>query len=190
MGRPLTSWTLATDQPTSRSANQRDAVRLLGPVRLTWRLPARGRAVHLIRALPAVRDTERHDLRDNVVQLADHPDPLVREEVFSLLLSGWKDVGSRAVGLSALRNDSDFGVRTTVAIGLAAVSSEATIAEDTWVLRDVVWDRTDDADVRRAAYEALCLIYRRPIPQVNRRFDVEHDIDAAWLSTLGDLPLR
>lgn len=143
-------------------------------------------ATELLRSLDTVRRLDRRDLRQGVVELLSHPSAVVREEAYSLLLSGWKDAGTRADALAALRQDPDFGVRTTAAIGLAGVSSPQTISEDTRVLREVVVDRHEDMDVRRAAYEALCLIHGRPVPPLNRAFDADRDIDAAWLAKLEE----
>lgn len=144
-------------------------------------------ATELLRALETVRRLDRRDLKGDVLELTNHPSALVREEAYSLLLSGWKEVSTRPDALAALRLDPDFGVRTTAAIGLAGVSSPQTINEDTRVLLDVVADRREDMDVRRAAYEALCLIHGRSVPPVNRAFDADRDTDAAWLASLGDI---
>ncbi|MGH7562550.1 MAG: HEAT repeat domain-containing protein [Gemmatimonadales bacterium] len=141
--------------------------------------------VALLQALNSIRRDGRRDRRAEVLELIGHPSPLVREEALSLLLSGWKEADVRADALAALRHDPDFGVRTTAAIGLAGVSSEATAQQDTEVLAAVVRDTNEDVDVRRAAYEALCLIHRRPVPPLNRAFDVDRDVDVEWLGGLG-----
>lgn len=139
----------------------------------------------LLKALEEARQLDRKDLREAVIALADHDSQIVREEALSLLLSAWREPRAREIALRILRSpDEDFGVRTRAAVGLAAVSAGKTRVEDTRVLLDRVLDHEEDPSVRRAAYEALCLMYKRPIPPVNRPFAVEHDADQEWLSSL------
>lgn len=142
------------------------------------------RGADLIDAIWAARREERRDLREQIAQLLFHREPLVREEAFSLLMSKWKDGSIRATAIRALNEDPDFGVRSRVAIGLAGITSEETASDDVDLLRRVVLDSGEHSQVRRAAYEALCLIGGRAVPPVNEPFRVDRDADLDWVRNL------
>lgn len=145
-----------------------------------WREPEQ-----LLAMLEEVRRLDRRDLRDEVVALLNHEDPVVREEALSLLLVTWRERLARPVALKALESPAeDFGVRGLAAIGLASTSSPATRSEDIKTLLGRALDRTEDSGVRRAAYEALLLMHGRPPPPTNRPFSVDADADSQWLAEL------
>jgi hypothetical protein len=139
----------------------------------------------LLHELEGVRLRNDRAFRAGVIDLLRHPNALVREAAFSLLLTSWRDVGIRGDALEALANDPDFGVRTTVAIGLPLISGPATLEVDTAVLRVRLEDESEDPDVRRAAYEGLCLLHGRLPPPVNQSFSMTTDVDWPWVRSLG-----
>jgi HEAT repeat protein len=119
-----------------------------------------------------------------VTALTTHPSPVVREEAVSLLASHWRAPSSRNIVHRLLTTDPDVGVRAHAVLGLAALSTPVTHSEDVGLLIGLVADSSLDEDVRRAAYEALCVMHGRLPPPVNRAFLVERDADLTWLAEL------
>lgn len=127
-------------------------------------------------------DNSRH--RD-VSLLLGHDDPVVREEAISLLVGKWRDPRYRSAALAMLDRDADFGVRAQAALGLAAVSTDATRDEDISVLLKLVGDTAEEVETRGAAYDALLILGgRQDFASAMEKFDPEADIDWEWVSTL------
>jgi HEAT repeat protein len=140
----------------------------------------------LIDALGRARRESRRDLAAQVALLADHDDPLVREEALSTLLSSFGVRAARWRALAALHDDPDFGVRSQAAISLSRVSADETKREDSEVLAAVVRNELEDPAVRRAAYDGLLLVHDRVDTRVDsRRGDFIDSVDWAWLAEIS-----
>ncbi len=126
----------------------------------------------LIDALYAARRQDRVDLVKEVEALLVHNEPRVRAEAASLLFTKWRMNNLRARALDLLRLDPDGGVRARAAIGFASLISNANRNSDIGILRDVVVNDGEDMEVRRACFEALCLVLAHPVPPVNRDLDM------------------
>jgi|SRR5215213_10986028 len=139
----------------------------------------------LIDAIWAAYRADQRDSHGQVSLLLEHDDPVVREEAISLLLIKWRDGRYRDAARAMLDRDSDFGVRAQAALGLAAVSTEATREEDLAILLNLLRDPGEEAETRSAAYDALLILGKRQdFPSSRSEFDPDRDIDWEWLSTL------
>jgi HEAT repeat protein len=132
----------------------------------------------LLQALYRVGEPDP-ELRDSIARLFEHNDPDIREEALRILLTRWKDRSFRSQAVNMLRLDAEVMVRSAAAFGMASVSTEASRAEDTRLLLEIL------LDVRSAAYDALLILYRNPaFPTKRRDFDPAADVDWQWIGTL------
>jgi hypothetical protein len=116
----------------------------------------------LIDALFKARRENRRDLQHHFEPLLDHEEPIVRAEALSLLAGKWKIAELREKLVDIMFHDPDRGVRTAALLGLAAVSTAATRAEDASLLARCYADRNSDGMEKRASFEALSLMAGRP----------------------------
>ena len=139
----------------------------------------------LLRALGAVRDEQRNELLEAVQALLGHEDPDVRQEALRWLAVRWRALSVRGEVERFLAKSENEELRTTAVYALASLSTEPTRAWDTELLVGMVRDITEDGEIRRAAYEALCILYKRSqLPPINKGFDVDREADWRWLETL------
>jgi HEAT repeat protein len=122
-----------------------------------------------------------------VEQLAEHEDPLVREQVLGVL-GHWQHYAAKPRVLNALKNDIDFGVRAQAGFALVRLSTNASKAADTRALLDRFLDEDEDLDARRSFYEALLVLHgRNDIPSRRRGIDLATDVDWEWVEELQQL---
>lgn len=135
----------------------------------------------LVGAIWEARRGDRQDLLPDVARLLDHPSPVVREEVISLIFVKWQVTSLRPKLRDATRSDPDFGVRSRAAGALALLTDDASRTVDCKVLRDIILNRAEEHDVRRACYEALARI-RYGKPQIlGDEVDLDEDVDLSWV---------
>ena len=139
-------------------------------------------ASELIDALWAVRRSGRKELEAEVLRLLHHEDPIVREEAISLLFVKWQAASQRDRLVDALRSDSDFGVRSRAAWALALTCDSNTRQSDCGILCSIVLNREEDAEVRKACYEALHRVVRREDVMLEDDLDIDEDIDLKWVT--------
>jgi len=116
----------------------------------------------LIDALYRARRSGDQAARAHIQKLLDHEEPMVREEVLSLLLTKWKagDLVPRAIAM--LQTDDDEGVRAQAAIGLGALSASG-IAPTVYLrLAELARNPHVPDRVRQACAEALTTIAGKP----------------------------
>ena len=112
----------------------------------------------MIDAIYAARRETRTDLRDQVVLLLDHEEPIVRSEALGLLTTTWKIRDLRPRVRKVLATDEDSGVRARAAIGLASLASDETRKDDAEFLAKLFQDKRLDSVVRVACFEAISLL--------------------------------
>lgn len=139
----------------------------------------------ILRHLGNIAKEEVTDLAPALVALLDHEDPDVREEAAQALFVVGKHREHRARAVELLKHDSDVAVRCTAAYGVAATSSDDSRRSDIGLLATIVRDDTQDTELRRSAYEALLIIFRRPrFPSMTGPFNPVVDVDWDWLDQL------
>jgi HEAT repeat protein len=136
----------------------------------------------LIDAIWAARRADRTDLRADLVRLLEHEDPVVREEVVSLLFVRWNDATLRDRLVRLVRADPDFGVRSRAVGALAGLAGSG--GEDAGLIREVLFDPDEDPVVRKSCYEALYRIRHGTMVEVGDEADVEALLAEDWLKEL------
>lgn len=132
----------------------------------------------IIDAIFEARRGNRRDLLPQLELLLDHAEPMVREEVVSLLMTKWGVRSLRTRAREMIERDEDLGVRARAAIGLGSLAQAPTSAEDADYLAERIADRATPPEVRRACFEALTIMAGRPtLVELD-------DIDAAKVDAL------
>ncbi len=143
----------------------------------------------ILEALGRVANDDVEHLASALAGLLDHEDGDVREEAARALFVGGKNAEHRAQALELVRRDPEVAVRSTAAYGIAATSNPATSDSDSALLASLVRDENENAEVRRSAYEALLILFRRPtFPAMNRAFNPAQDVDWKWLNSVNAAP--
>jgi hypothetical protein len=140
-------------------------------------------ADQLIRALHSLRDVS--DLQDcqAALPLLSHAEADVRVAALDLIFVHWKAEQHRESAIALLLRDPAEEVRAAGAYALVATSSDESRAGDTKLLLDAL--TRDSAEVKRAAYEGLLLLYRRPdFPDSLTNFDPDTAIDWEWIQEI------
>jgi hypothetical protein len=149
--------------------------------------PTTNSTAELINNLGRTAREGRRDLSEQVGALTEHEDPLVREEALGALLLAFRDASQRWRAVSAVKEDTDFGVRAQAALSLSSVSTNATRDEDARLLIDRLLDEMEHLSTRRSAYDALLLLYgRREFPTRSRSLDLTREVDWAWIQMLRE----
>jgi HEAT repeat protein len=149
-----------------------------------WQDPDR-----ILEALGNVSKGDVENLASAIAGLLDHEDADVREEAARALFVVGKNSEYRSQAMDLLRYDLDVAVRSAAAYGAAATSSPATRDGDVEVLVSIIRDNNENVEVRRSAYEALLILFRRTsFPAMNQVFNPLQDIDWQWLDSVSRRP--
>lgn len=150
----------------------------------SWRDPD-----ELLDALGRISKDDLEELSSALVSLLDHDDVDVREEAAQALFVAGKNAEHHSQVVQLLQYDPEVAVRSIAAYGVAASSTDATRSEDIRSLLQAVHQESESTEVRRSAYEALLILFRRPaFPAMNQPFDPTRDIDWKWLDGLQAAP--
>lgn len=141
----------------------------------------------LLQSLGKIEEGQLTELGTAVRQLLQHDDPDVVQEALRWTVLRWRMIDLHDDVLNLIRTTEDEELKTTALYALAHTSSATTRLDDTRTLLTVVRASEVDPEVRRAAYEAILLMYgRTDIPPVNRSFNVDLQADWAWLSSISN----
>jgi HEAT repeat protein len=142
-------------------------------------------AEDLIRALCAVGREDAVRNAPEILTLLGHPVPEVRAEALTAMFVTGRLVQHRSAALRALSRDADEGVRAKAAYAIAATASDETLHDDMPLLLRALRNEHEVPEVRRAAYEALLLIFRHPeFPDSLEEFDPQVNVDWVWVRQL------
>jgi vesicle coat complex subunit len=142
----------------------------------------------LIRALGRLARDDSESLASSVLPLLAHAEPDVRSEALSAVFVLWRLDEHREQAKRMLEADRHAEVRARAAYAIAATSNEQTRRTDALLLLNKIESPNEDAEVRRAAYEALMLLFGRgDLPDAVKDFVPEEQIDWAWLSELRSM---
>jgi hypothetical protein len=83
-----------------------------------------------------------------------------------------------------LREDTDPGVRASAVGALAILSEPASRQRDIAMLRDVVLDRREAEEIRKAAYEGLTMLLHGHTSLIDDATDLDEDMDIDWVKSL------
>ena len=87
-----------------------------------------------------------------------------------------------------LESDRHIEVRARAAYAIAATADEQTRRTDALLLLKTTENEHEDAEVRRAAYEALLLLFNRPdFPDAAEDFLPHDQIDWEWIAELRSM---
>lgn len=140
----------------------------------------------LIAAIWAARRDNRRDLSADVLRLLANDDPLVREEVISLIFVAWADRSVRETLKQLLSSDPDYGVRARIAGALGLMSDESSRREDVSILQALVLNQYEHELVRKSAYESLQRIVNAKNQMIGDDVDIDEDLDLDWVRCLLD----
>lgn len=143
-----------------------------------------GEPADLVDAIWAARRAQRRDLVPEILGLLEHDVPTVREEVISLVFAKWRESSERHLLERTIRDDADTGVRARAVGALATISEPSTLASDIATLRDIVLNRHEEEQVRKAAYEGLVLLVRNDPSPIDDATDLDEDINLDWVRSL------
>lgn len=142
----------------------------------------------LIRALGQLQREDSESLASSVLPLLGHPEPDVRSEALSAVFVLWRLTGHRDQAKHLLQSDRHAEVRARAAYAIASTADEETRRDDALLLVKKVEDGQESPEVRRAAYDALMLLFGRgDFPDAVREFAPERDVDWAWISELRSM---
>lgn len=128
-----------------------------------------------------------------LIDLTAHPDEDVREESIRMLFTRWKLYAHERLLLECMHSDPSPLVRSASVIGFASLGTVETRRERTVILLEIFLSREQPLVVREAAYDGLVILWRKqsegkwPFRLPAREFDLEKDVDWAWIETLGKL---
>lgn len=151
---------------------------------MTIDLSKRRDAADLVDSIWEARRAERRDLLPQLLPLLQHEVPTVREEVISLVFVKWREISARDRLERVLREDTDPGVRASAVGALAILSEPASRQRDIAMLRDVVLDRREAEEIRKAAYEGLTMLLHGHTSLIDDATDLDEDMDIDWVKSL------
>lgn len=142
----------------------------------------------LIAALGSLRREDAASLAPFVMPLLTHPEPDVRSEAVNVVFVVWRLSEHRDLARRLFTTDRHEVVRTRAAYALAATSTDETLRDDVQILVNVLLDDRQSLELRRAAYEGLLLLFRRPgFPDSLAQFDPKSDVDWEWIGEIRTL---
>ena len=139
----------------------------------------------LIRGLCALDRDEVRRLRTTILALAHHSVPEVRAEALNALFVTGHLREDRGIALRALTNDSEENVRARAAYAVAATTDDNNLNTDLQRLLTSLRNEAETSEVKRASYEALLLMLRRPdFPDSLEEFDSAIHVDWEWIEEI------
>jgi hypothetical protein len=142
----------------------------------------------LIRALGRLTREDAESLGPSVLPLLAHPEPDVRSAAVSAVFVQWRLDEYRDQAIRMFESDRHAEVRAAAAYAISATSGEDTRRADAFLLLGAIENGKEDTEVRRAAYVALMLLFRRAdFPDTVEDFVPEERIDWAWINELRSM---
>lgn len=120
-----------------------------------------------------------------IAALTTHYHSEVRSAALTALFVTGRICEMRPLAVNAFTSDCEESVRATAAFAIAATSSDDSRLVDVQTLLPAVKSAEEPPEVRRAAYEALLIIFRRSdFPDPVEDFNPASDIDWPWIAQL------